>query len=182
MAWYSDAQGFARDLGERYGVPEAVAAGVIAAISPNTYWEQNKRDAEKLIAAWKVSPAMAETVSIASYGANKRKALAILRSWAPDAYFDDQAEPKTWNFWMNLQGLDGVTVDRHAYSIAMGKRYTPETMPSLTPAKYQAVADAYRRVAAQVGVEPRQLQAVTWIAWHDESLRRKLASNGGVTN
>jgi hypothetical protein len=184
LVWYSNAYWFAHVLADRYGVGVDIAAGVIAAISPNTHWAQNKRDAEKLIAAWKRSPRAAARARLATYGANKRKAIRMLNHGRPELEFSSNSGPKTWNFWRNLLG-DGtsVTVDRHAYSIATGTRYSPDSMPSLTAKRYRETAEAYRAVARELGLEPMQLQAVTWVAWHrDESKREKLASNSSVTN
>lgn len=47
--WYTHANEDAMQLARRYRVPRSVAAGIIAAVSPNTPWEANVRAAEQLL-------------------------------------------------------------------------------------------------------------------------------------
>lgn len=47
--WYSTANGDAKRLAEAYNVTPEVAAGVIAALSPNTKWDANIRAAQQML-------------------------------------------------------------------------------------------------------------------------------------
>lgn len=47
--WYQEGHDYAAELGARHGISTDAAAGAVAALSPNTEWELNKRIAESLV-------------------------------------------------------------------------------------------------------------------------------------
>ena len=50
--WYATALKIASRIASKYGTTTEVAAGVIAALSPNNRWERNIIDAEAMIKCW----------------------------------------------------------------------------------------------------------------------------------
>lgn len=111
-----------------------------------------------------------------TYPANKHKAFDIL-----DGKLDYLNGLKTQNFARNILGCtDSVTVDVHAFSVAVGKRYTAKTMKPISPKVYEEVSGAYKAVAEEMSVAPAHLQAIVWQTWrrlhslttHQEITRR----------
>lgn len=47
--WYQEGHDYSAELGARHGISTDAAAGAVAALSPNTEWELNKRVAESLV-------------------------------------------------------------------------------------------------------------------------------------
>lgn len=165
LRWYQTAHAWAAAVARRYGIPTAVAAGVVAALSPSVSWEINLRDAETLIDAW-YHGIPAEAVTVSTYTNNKVKAYRILQRGSIDGAFNPATGPKTWAFADNIlhpETSDAVTVDRHAYACWLGR--VPESCPTLTGKRYQQIADDYRAAAAHLGIRPCQLQAICWLAW-----------------
>lgn len=156
MAWYADARNIAEVFANFHGIPVEAAAGVIAALSPLQSWGANVSLAARLIAAGGLSE------GYLSDGLGK--ANAILAGANPA---DVLTSHKVGNFYRCIVAggdTSDVCVDRHAYSLAVNKRYEGE-IPNLTPKRYTAVADTYRRAGDILGVAPARVQAVTWGVW-----------------
>jgi hypothetical protein len=72
---------------------------------------------------------------------------------------DPKTAPKTWAFWQNLwhpHDPTPVTLDVwmfRAHGLPVSARL----------GTYEALAEAYRSVAAEVGLIPNQLQAIVWL-------------------
>ena len=92
------------------------------------------------------------------FGHNLAKAEHILASRNGIA-IDPATAPKTWAFWQNLwhpHDPQPVTLDSWMFR-AHG-------LPDSTRlGTYQALADAYRAVAAELDLIPNQLQAIVWL-------------------
>jgi len=173
--WYSDAHAFARALD-----PGNVrrAAGVIAALSPNTKWNRNV-----VLAARTYS----EGFSSGTLTDNMRKADAIYNGADPA---DVLGGPKTRAFAEMIAdptNAHHVVVDRHAVSIALGRVASDGDIHATigTPKRYEAMANEYRAAASILGVSPSIVQAVTWLVWRESMLRtsaanRREASQGNV--
>jgi hypothetical protein len=151
LRWYANAQ---RE-GRKVGPTLHRGVGVIAALSPLQAWDVNIELANKLAAVHAEGKPMPTT----GYGfkRNTAKAWAILNGAKP---LDVLSGPKVRAFYRNMLGCsDSVTVDRWAVRIAIGDPDHSGTVPS---GEYDAMADAFRRVAAEKGLTPRELQAATW--------------------
>jgi hypothetical protein len=73
--------------------------------------------------------------------------------------------PKVRAFYSNIMGdTDAVTVDTWAVRVATGRTGKHAEWTIGTKRRYAAVADAYRRAAVILGVDPRTVQAATWVA------------------
>jgi hypothetical protein len=74
---------------------------------------------------------------------------------------------KTANFFLNLHNPDDphpVTIDRHAYSIVLGRPCTDAEQSAMSSStkRYEQVAQLYRDTAAALHILPSELQAATW--------------------
>ena len=171
--WYSAAFTFSTGLSERYGITVRQAVGVVAALSPSCAWDRNMLLADELLRTGDCSH---------MYGDAIRKARRIAAGEDP---LDVLGGDKVRSFFHNIlewQTSEHVTVDRHAFDIAMGRetsdrerkvletggRRVADVCGEHTTGSYQLLADAYRSAARILGVRPHQVQAVTWCQWRAE--------------
>jgi hypothetical protein len=126
------------------------------------------------------------------------RAIRIARGEQPDEILNGH---KVRSFYNNIldpeNEMDDVTVDSHAFSVAMAdkfgsgsdeygyfagsKKWNDMTSPGSATLGYTGLysifADEYRTVAQRLGISARQLQAITWIQWrldHPDDVRGKV--------
>ena len=163
MRWYEAAHALAASLGHRYGYTVDQMAGVIAVLSPNVSWSRNVQMATLAAKDGKAS---------GTFTRNTDKADAIMAGADPATVISG---PKVTNFYRNIATRgenDGVTVDRHAVSIAEGREVGDDERGKLvrtTKARdgYGEYVEAYREAAYRAGISPAKLQAITWVAWRE---------------
>lgn len=164
--WYREANKFCNEIAEQYQLELPIVVAILSAMSPGTNWEQNKKDAVNLIRA--NGNAHTKQFRFTTYGKNVIKAQNIYSGkLRPDEAFNPRTGAKTYNFYHNILNPDAehfVTIDRHAFTIATGEPYV---QPHL--AKYERVADHYRRFAKLVGLLPSELQAILWVSYRKEN-------------
>jgi hypothetical protein len=162
LRWYNEAQDWARYLSETFDIEPYRTAAVISALSPNNKWERNKVDAFNVCQAWKDGKT-AEEVRVCTYGANKRKAFAILSG---DTEITAKS-PKTHAFAANvgLLAADFVTVDKwHIRAcLCSPKEGIKDTVESCTPAQYRRLEAITLKLARKYGLKGYELQAVIWV-------------------
>jgi hypothetical protein len=155
--WYEKAHEVANKLG---GGDARKGAGIISALSPLTNWDVNLRRAHELVKT-------GDTKAM-SYNQTVGKAKRILAGENPDELFDEKSGPKTHAFYHNIANPGNpipVTVDRHAYDIAVGQKGAMDDRHgNLKGLRYNHFADAYRNATHKLDLEvPNQVQAVTWM-------------------
>lgn len=152
VEWYGLAHSIARDIAPSI----EVGAGVISALSPRVVWDRNVTLARE---------ALAGTLTNGALFKNIAKANAIVAGADPLTVLGGN---KTRAFYANIVDPfgDDVTIDRHAFDIAVG-RVTNDKDRAVLGRKgvYESYADQYREAGAHVGMSGAQLQAVTWVAW-----------------
>ena len=168
-SWYSQAKFWSENTARAYGYTVEQVAGVIAALSPMRDWYGNLVIAERAIAVHKDIQRF-KTKSVRdrrfhetklSFTNNNDKAYAILETGELDSLFaSDFTGLKVQNFVLNILGSENaITVDRWAFRIAC-----PDIeYASLNGKLYNAVAEAYRNAADELGIAPSALQAITWV-------------------
>lgn len=152
MEWYREAYALACELTP---ANPAMGAGILAALSPNTSWPQNKVRAATLVS----------TGTVGAFGDAVRKAQRILAGEDP---MDVLGGPKVRSFYTDIMGLptETVTIDRHAIDIAVGRPLkNAERALMLKGNGYATLARFYTTVAREFDVTPSQLQAITWVWW-----------------
>jgi hypothetical protein len=169
MSWYERAHDSAVELSNKHGMPLDAVAGVIAALSPQTSWERNLFDADRLLAAFVRSAKSASQTKISSYKSNRRKAVRIMKAKSGENGFSLTTGPKTWNFYRNIlnpTNNEFCTIDRFAYGVASGRTLRTIDDIDLTAKRYRDTVKAYQDAARSVGILPHQMQAVCWVAIH----------------
>ena len=154
--FYTEAYSFAVELANKYAVDVEKVAGIIAVLSPGTAWDVNKRDAAAFLAG--------KRTGFSTYSQFIQKAVQILHAENNDQIFDivfGKQGQKTASFYLNiLLDQQAVTVDRHAYRIAVGD--TGAGGIRLTRDQYNRIAAAYVDASNKLRVPAPKLQAITW--------------------
>lgn len=154
--WYNEAQTFAEGIASNYGVSFEKVALVIAALSPMQRWEVNKKQAESAI-AWYTSGNDSTPPKFHMFSANNTLVEAIML----DKPF--KLGKKVTNFYRNICGdKQVVTVDSLAMSIIIGLHQYAGSY-RFNDAPYDYAESLYIKAAEKLGVNPSQLQAVTWV-------------------
>ncbi len=156
MTWYARAH----EIAAAHGDGDVWrSAGVFAAFSPQTPWNRNI-----MLATTALDNNRAPEGG--TLGNSIRAAARIL---AGEHSLDVLGGLKTRAFCDNIATAgvsDEITVDVHAFSIAMG---TPVPASKMTMGKrlYADIAFAYREVAEDISVHGPQVQAITWVVWRE---------------
>lgn len=179
LSWYADARKVCARLAKKYKQPLEVVCYVTAALSPNNKWQRNLIDTEKVLAlhvsgelhkkvtAYQCGDIEALRGIASTYTVNLIKAYSIIET-RDFSYLGKGL--KTHNFAKNIflvKKDDNVTIDFHAFSIATDFRHTVKSIKSTAfrPKQYHEIANAYREAGKLVGIQPKQMQAITWVAW-----------------
>lgn len=155
LGWYAEAW---RVAGEIWPERPDLAAGVIAALSPRCQWSTNVVWARAMVHAARTG---APCPAVHTEKGMRPQAWRIANGEAPLSVLNG---PKVRAFWSNIVGdTDAVTVDTWAARAATGLSGKDAERAISTPARYRAVADAYRRAAVILGITPRECQAAVWV-------------------
>lgn len=171
--WYGSANLFAHnvaslsnDMGRFTSVIKV--CGVIAALSPMIQWKRNMELAQHVV----LNPDRWEKLGCLKN--NAKKAYDIINSnGSEDAILAILRGKKTSAFFLNMLHPDkaiSMTMDRHAISIALGRKIRKEEAKffQLTAGQYKFLVESYRWTAAKIGVNPLILQSATWVLWRRE--------------
>lgn len=157
MSWYPTAHDLALLVGKGNAV---MGAGVIAALSANTGWGQNR----------KLALAASYGEEVKHFPLALSKVEKIMRGEDPGRVLGDGR--KTQSFFHNIAyptTSQAVTVDRHAHDIARGVVFGDVRRGLEVGKRYGIFEEAYREAAREVGnILPSQLQAVVLVIWTDE--------------
>lgn len=162
LSWYSDALSMCRTWRPR---DTEYAVAVVATLSPRCPWPRNIELASRYLRG----------LPIRVMGVTHKKLDRLRGERHP---FPSLTGLKVRGFYGAIlsggQGED-VCVDRHAYSIYLGRTSSDkETNILQRPVEYDRVATAYREAARNFGVTPPQCQAITWVWWRDNKASRQL--------
>lgn len=152
MGWYPYARQECQAVADRYAVDHKRTVWATAALSPQLRWETNILAVRQVLEG-NMRPAGA-------YAINVEKAVRILAE--PVDWEQHLSGPKVTNFAKNIWGdPDAVTVDTWAWRIWSNAdlRAKPQNLAKV----YDDIVSDYQAAAVQVGIEPRQLQAITWV-------------------
>jgi hypothetical protein len=170
LEWYDRAKRHAKAISTKYFIHTHTVIGVMAALSPNNRWERNVKDTERMVWAWVKGEDLSD-FKVSCYNTMKQKAWSILEDDLTD---DDDIltrlnGQKIRSFYSNIRGLDEVTIDGHAYNIALGIRQgLTSDKTNMGKKLYREMQEAYVKAAKRVGVKPHELQAITWTTWKRE--------------
>ena len=160
--WYQEAHDFGIEVSEMFkGVSKRQVLGIISALSPLKEWNKNKELAVDLIL----------TGNAGHMKRNVQKARDIL-ALNDDINLDDNIlnvlnGEKTKAFYYNMaypKRKTGVTVDRHAIAIAIGRTATNKEQV-ISKDVYTFIEKCYIMTAETLNLAPLHLQSITWQTW-----------------
>jgi hypothetical protein len=146
-SWYGDARRTCQDMAKRNGVSLAVAAGVVAALSPRLQWGPNLRAAEVVLSGG---------IPGGVFQASLRKALRIARGGQRPLTV--LSGPKVRAFYRAIMGDESAAVVDTWVLKAVG------WARAVTPKAYAAIARALQLAAERLGTTVARLQAIAWVA------------------
>ena len=169
--WYRSALTIATRIAEKYGTSPEVAAGVIAALSPNNRWERNIIDAEAIIKCWAAGGTDEDVLAVkcCTYTAMRQKALDILTRDIPIVEILNGAKIVEFFNCITNPALNDVCIDGHAYSVWFGQRLTMKEVPNIGKKLRQQIKTDYVDATAFINDEldedftPADIQAITWV-------------------
>jgi hypothetical protein len=164
--WYSDAYEIAAAFAAKHDMTVEATAAVIAVLSPMQAWGNNVNLAARILVG-------AGTVTTGGLSANVAKANRIILGESPSTVVGGQ---KVTNFYRSIltKGAEGLTVDRHAFDIAVGVRHGDKNRPGISKGMYATIEDMYRRAARILSKEygrvltPGAVQSVTWMVHREK--------------
>lgn len=180
MVWYPKAYDecarIADATNDWYDVRQII--GIMAVGSPGVDWRENFTIPEKMVDLHMRGVPVEEWVGFTCYRANLLKCQRVL-----DGEYEAIKGRKTVSFFCNINGdPDMVTVDRWAVRVAMGSPYIENDKLAPSGARvYNKLADIYALAAEMVGIENRQLQAVTWTQYRNEYMGKIGAKRRRIT-
>ena len=180
ITWYNDANKICKRLAKKYGISLELVCYVMAALSPNNKWHRNITDTDRvllhfnngylrsMVNLYEAGEKDALKGIACTYTANLINAFRILETG--DVTHIGKGL-KTNNFAQNIYTPknDNVTIDYHAISIALGIRFTIESVNGkhFKGKNYETLANAYREAGVKVGLSASELQSLTWCVWRN---------------
>ena len=169
--WYPSALKIATRIADKYGTRVEVAAGVIAALSPNNRWERNIVDAEAIIKCWAAGGTRTDmlNVKVCTYGKMKAKAVDILTRDIPIVEILNGKKIIEFFNCITNPALNDVCIDGHAYSVWFGQRLTMKEVPAIGKKLRHQIKTDYCDATTFINEEldthytPADIQAITWV-------------------
>lgn len=158
-SWYIKANNFCLDMAQKYSCSTFLVAQVVSALSPRNKWEQNLRDAEKVLKAVKIG-LQPEQIKVCTFNKNKFKAFQIakgLQQISPDS-------KKTYNFCKNIAYLcnESLTVDIW-HLRACFKEFKNIGSAQVGKLAYEQIKSLTIKKAKKLGLKGFELQAIIWL-------------------
>jgi hypothetical protein len=179
--WYPQANSLADELATENGVTTEQAAGVIAALSPQTPWLRNEYLAERTIGMVDEYPDEMTAEDVADWdGGTLREnlipAINIVRGKSIDSQLTGVKRRSLYNNIVNPYGTDSVVIDawmqRSVISASSNDLSLDDSRAFVNAGKvvtdgigagYVSIRDAVRAVAADYGLPASQIQAAYWL-------------------
>ena len=166
--WYQEAHDFGIEVSEMFkGVSKRQVLGIISALSPLKEWNKNKELAVDLILTGNAGhmkrnvKKARDILALNDYDYNYNDSMVldfkireILNGEKTKAFYTNMAYPKG----------KGVTVDRHAIAIAIGRTATNKEQ-AISKDVYTFIEKCYIMTSETLGLAPLHLQSITWQTW-----------------
>jgi hypothetical protein len=167
LRWYDEANEYSRELAARFNLPLQVVVGIIAAYSPQTGWQENKRYALSFL----IHPKLRHKSLTQDLKARNISKLTDEREIYAALSVNDKAF-KTKAFFLNILNPDvvtSVTIDRHAIGVCIQHPNKTNALSDdygkLTKQQYEFFERAFVKASAKLDILPQQLQAITWLSY-----------------
>lgn len=162
IAWYREVYDQMFDLSREYLVTVEQAAAVFARVSPRNSYGTNLTLARQILHLH----SNGVTLRRGYLSAGLDGAARVLAGEDPRTVLTSDKVRAFFECIVSAGDTDHVCVDRHAYSLAWNQRsFTNDVR--ITKSGYRRIADAFREVAAEVGLPAAQVQATAWLTWRD---------------
>jgi hypothetical protein len=166
--WYQEAHDFGIEVSEMFeGVSKRQVLGIISALSPLKEWNKNKELAVDLISTGTCGH-MGRNIQkgrdiLAIKGSNYRECDSMVLDFKIRKILNGE---KTKAFYTNMvyPSGKGVTVDRHAIAIAIGRTATDKEQ-SISKQVYTFIENCYIMTSETLNLAPLHLQSITWQTW-----------------
>ena len=166
--WYQEAHDFGIEVSEMFeGVSKRQVLGIVSALSPLKEWNKNKELAVDLISTGNAGH-MKRNVQkgrdiLAIKGSNYRECDSMVLDFKIRKILNGE---KTKAFYTNMAypSGKGVTVDRHAIAIAIGRTATDKEQ-SISKQVYTFIENCYIMTSETLNLAPLHLQSITWQTW-----------------
>ena len=166
--WYQEAHDFGCDVSGMFkGVPKRKVLGIVSALSPLKEWNKNKELAVDLISTGTCGH-MGRNIQkgrdiLAIKGSNYRECDSMVLDFKIRKILNGE---KTKAFYTNMTypSGKGVTVDRHAIAIAIGRTATDKEQ-SISKQVYTFIENCYIMTSETLNLAPLHLQSITWQTW-----------------
>jgi len=157
MSWYDDAHSIALSLSEHLTINQA--AGVLAALSPQSGWSTNIASARSVCVQFESKR------HITGHTGNAcGKVERMLLGEDPDVVLGGRKVRSFYRNIINPADAGAVTIDRHMIDLMTGKIGTDAHILERIGI-YTAATAHIRGVAREAGILPSQVQAIVWL-WH----------------
>lgn len=171
MQWYPTAFRLVDAISAMTGINTERVTFALAALSPRNPWNWNVADAYTFAAA----RAEGRTMPKATTFTRNRLAAWQALDYGTDPWVS--AALKVRDFVAAINGDEqAVVVDTWAFIVATDRR----PKGAVRPKEYVKVAAAYREVAREFGMAPRDVQAITWLVARTEGTARSTSNSNSI--
>ena len=176
-SWYPDAHAKVATWATFAERSERNVAALVAVLSPQCPWDRNLQIAEDILCN-------GYSNTFGALPVNVLKAERVLAENVENTRDVMPTGRKVENFARNLSGdYNAVTVDTHMVQAAWNDVTVPAGPYFKRPIAYDAIANAVRLCADEVGETPAAFQAIVWTVWkrlHASGVKRHVLRLHGV--
>ena len=158
--WYKVANKFCIDNATKYNTEPLIVASIVSALSPRNKWEQNLKDAIKVLEAVRDGK-QPEEIKVSTFHLNKYKAFSI----ASGLRVITEDSRKTFNFVRNIAHLDpqALTIDIWHLRACL-KQFKSIGSASIGKTAYEQIKSLTIKKANKLGLKGYELQAIIWLS------------------
>ena len=158
--WYKVANQFCTDNATKYNTTPLIVASIVSALSPRNKWEQNLKDAIKVLEAVRDGK-QPEEIKVCTFHLNKYKAFNI----ASGLRVITQDSRKTYNFVRNIAHLDpqALTIDIWHLRACL-KEFKNIGNAKIGKTAYEQLKNLTIKKAQKIGLKGYELQAIIWLS------------------
>ena len=158
--WYKVANKFCKDNATKYNTSPLVVASIVSALSPRNKWNNNLKDAIKVLQAVQDGK-QPEEIKVSTFHKNKFKAFNIAKGLQEIT----EDSRKTYNFVRNIAHLDPQALTIDIWHIrACLKQFKSIGSASIGKTAYEQIKSLTINKANKLGLKGYELQAIIWLS------------------
>tara|TARA_R110002153_G_scaffold211754_1_gene364345 strand:+ start:884 stop:1486 length:603 start_codon:yes stop_codon:yes gene_type:complete len=158
--WYKVANKFCTDNAAKYNTSPLIVASIVSALSPRNRWENNLKDALKVLQAVQDGK-QPEQIRCSTFHRNKFKAFLIAKGLQEIT----EDSRKTYNFVRNIAYLDpqALTIDIWHLRACL-KEFKSIGSANIGKTAYEQIKSLTIKKAQKLGLKGFELQAIIWLS------------------